>query len=172
MAQVFGRDCVGRGFGNAHLGQRDFLELVEEPGIHAGEAGDGADAHAALKGVADVAEAFRLGRDQFLREAARLQDFRAGLLAGFKGAPCLHQRFLKGAAHGHDFADGLHLRAQRVVGAGKFFELPLGDFDDYIIDGGFKAGGRFARDVVGDLVERVADGELGGDLGDREAGGL
>ena len=94
------------------------------------------------------------------------------LLAGFERAPGLHQRFLEGAADGHDFADGLHLRAEGVVGAGEFLELPLGDFDDDVVDGGLEAGRRFAGDVVGDLVEGVADGELGGDFGDGKAGGL
>ena len=84
----------------------------------------------------------------------------------------LQQRFLEGAADGHDFADRLHLRAERLVGAGKLFELPLGNLDHHVIERRLEAGRRFARDVVGDFVERVADGKLGGDLGDREAGGL
>ena len=37
---------------------------------------------------------------------------------------------------------------------------------------GSKQAGRLARDVVGNLVERVAHGQLGGDLGDGKAGGL
>ena len=157
---------------NRHLRQRDLANLVQEPGIHAGEARDFAHAHAALEGVADVAEALRARRHQHLRQAARLQDFGAGLLAGFERAPGLHQRFLEGAADGHHFADRFHLRPERVVGAGKFLELPLGNFDDDVVDGRLEAGRRLARDVVGNLVERVADGELGGDLGDGEAGGL
>ena len=38
-----------RGFGNRRLGQGDFANLVEEPGVHAGEPGNLPDAHAALK---------------------------------------------------------------------------------------------------------------------------
>ena len=37
---------------------------------------------------------------------------------------------------------------------------------------GSKQAGVLQRDVVADLVQPVADGELGGDLGDGEAGGL
>ena len=37
---------------------------------------------------------------------------------------------------------------------------------------GSKRRGRTLRDVVADFVEPVADRELGGDLGDREAGGF
>ncbi len=151
---------------------RDLAQLMEEPGIHPGEARNLAHAHGALEGVADVAEALGPRSDEHLRQAARLQNFRAGLLAGFKRAPGLHQRFLEGAADGHHFAHRLHLRAQRVVGAGKLFELPLGNLDDHVIDGGLEAGRSFARDVVGNLVERVADGEPGGDFGDGKSGGL
>src|SRR5690606_38065215 len=43
---------------------------------------------------------------------------------------------------------------------------------DDVVDHRLEAGRRLAGDVVGDLVERVADGELGGDLGDGEPGRL
>ena len=145
---------------------------MQEPWIHAREARNFAHAHAALECKTDVAQALGSRRDQHLRQAARLQDFGAGPLAGFKRAPRLHQRFFEGAAHGHHFADRFHLRPERVVGAGKFFELPLGDLDDHVVDGGLEAGRRLARDVVGNLVERVTHGELGGDLRDRKAGSL
>jgi hypothetical protein len=93
-------------------------------------------------------------------------ELRAGLLAGFQRAPGLHQRFLEGAPDGHHLAHRLHLRAQRFVGAGKLFKLPLGNLDHDVIDRRLEAGRRLARDVVGNLVERVAHGQLGGDLGD------
>jgi hypothetical protein len=47
-----------------------------------------------------------------------------------------------------------------------------GNLGHHVIDGGLEAGGRLARDVVADFVEAVAHGQLGGDLGDGEAGGL
>ena len=59
-----------------------------------------------------------------------------------------------------------------VVGAGEFLEGKARDFRDDVVDGRLEEAGRAAGDVVVELVERVADGELGGDLGDREAGGL
>ncbi len=55
---------------------------------------------------------------------------------------------------------------------GEFLERPAGDLGDDVVDGRLEAGGGLAGDVVGDFVERVADGELGGDLGDGEAGRL
>ena len=60
-----------------------------------------------------------------------------------------------------------------VVGAGEFLEREARDFRDHVVDGRLERGRRRAAgDVVCDLVERVADRELGGDLGDREAGRL
>ena len=44
--------------------------------------------------------------------------------------------------------------------AGEFFEGEAGDFHHDVVDGGFEAGRRDAGDVVGQLVQRVADGEL------------
>ena len=61
---------------------------------------------------------------------------------------------------------------EAFVGAGEFFELPLGNFYDDVIERGLEAGGSLAGDVVGNFVERVADGKLGGDFRDRESGGF
>ena len=56
------------------------------------------------------------------------------------------------------------------IGAGEFLEGEARDLGDHIVDGRLEGGGRRAlRDVVVQLVERIADGEPGGDLGDREA---
>ncbi len=54
------------------------------------------------------------------------------------------------------------------LGAGEFLEGEARDLRHHIIDGRLEARGRDLRDVVGELVQRVADGELGGDLGDRK----
>ena len=122
--------------------------------------------------VADVLQPLGMRRDQPLGQDARLDLFGVDALAGLQRAHGLQQRLLEGAADGHHFADRLHLRAERFVGAGEFLELPLGNLDDDVVERRLEAGRRLARDVVGDLVERVADGELGRDLGDREARGL
>ena len=61
-----------------------------------------------------------------------------------------------------------------VVGrAREFLEGEARDLRHHIVDGRLEGRGRGAfRDVVVEFVERVADGELGRDLGDREAGRL
>src|SRR5262249_16749599 len=118
------------------------VELGEEPRVHAGW---------------DVLEALpRRGRDRIqLPRAHRLEE-------GLR----------EGAADAHGLADRLHLRAEGGVGAGELLEGEARELDDDVVKRGLEARRRRAREVVGDLVERVADRELGGDLGDRVAGRL
>ncbi len=111
-------------------------------------------------------------RHQALGQNLRLDLCAAHALAGIERADALHQRFLEGASDGHHFAHRFHLRAQGVVGAGKFLELPLRNFHDDVVQRRLEAGWSLARDVVGNLVERVAHSQFRGDLRDRESGGL
>src|SRR6266700_1191589 len=103
-----------------------------------------------------------------LGENLGLDLFTAYALAGVERADTFHQSFLEGAADGHDFAHGLHLRAQALVGTGKLFELPLRNFDDYVIERGFETGWSLACNVIGNFIERVADRELRCDFGNRK----
>ena len=85
----------------------------------------------------------------------------------------LLQRFGEGAADGHRFADRFHRRRQHRLGAGKLLEREARDLGDDIVDRRLeRRRRRAAGDVVGDLIERIADGELGRDLGDRKPGRL
>ena len=93
--------------------------------------------------------------------------------AGLERAQSLLQRFGESAADRHRFADRFHRRRQRRLGAGEFLEGEARDLGDDVIDGRLeRRRRRAAGDVVGDLVERVADSELGRDLGDRKPGRL
>ena len=127
---------------------------------------------ALLDGVAEVAEAVGIGRDQALGDQIVVELRRRRGLAGLEAADAFAERLLEGAADRHHFADRLHLRAEHRLGAGELLELPARDLDHDVVDGRLEAGGRHARDVVLDLVEAVADGQFRRDLGDREAGGL
>ena len=89
-----------------------------------------------------------------------------------EGAHGLLQRLLEGAADGHDLAHRLHLGRERAVGLRELLEGPARDLDHAVVEHRLERGRRLPRDVVADLVEPVADGQLGGDLGDGEAGGL
>src|SRR5262249_48033384 len=100
----------------------------------------------------NVTEAIRGGGDEFIRDQAFIEFFRAKRLARFKSTDAFAEGLLKRAADGHDFADGLHLGAESGVGARELFESPLGNLSDDIVDSRFETGGCFARDVVGDFV--------------------
>ena len=84
----------------------------------------------------------------------------------------LRERLLEGAADRHHLPHALHVRGQAPVDARELLEREARPLDDHVVDRRLEARGRRARDVVGDLVERVADRQPRGDLGDREAGRL
>ena len=90
------------------------------------------------------------------------------LRAELERAERLHEGFLEGAADRHHLADRLHLRGQRAIGARELLERPARDLDDDVVDGRLERRRRQPGDVVGNLVEVIAERELGGDLGDRE----
>ena len=58
------------------------------------------------------------------------------------------------------------------VHAGELLEGEARPLDHHVVDRRLEARGRDLGDVVGDLLQRVADGQARGDLGDREAGRL
>ena len=100
------------------------------------------------------------------------------LLPAERGGPVLQraerllQRLREAAPDGHRLADRLHVRGQLGVRAGELLEREPRHLDHDVVQRGLEAGRRLAGDVVADLVQRVADGQPGGDLGDREAGRL
>ena len=111
------------------------FDLVQEPGIDGGHAAP-LRARSCPARTHSGCNASRSGCGVTSRwvRIARLDHFRADRLPVSRRAHRLHQCFLEGAADGHDFADRLHLRAERLVGAGELLELPLGNLDDDVID--------------------------------------
>src|SRR5579864_4997813 len=107
--------------------------------------------------------------DEALGENLWLEFAAADALAGIERTDALHQRFLEGAPDGHHFADGLHLRTQRVVSAGEFLELPFWNLHDNIVERRLETCGSLARNVVRNFVERVSDSEFRGNLRDGES---
>src|SRR5699024_5460191 len=75
-------------------------------------------------------------------------------------------------AQGHRRAHGLHGRGRRRGGDRQLLEGEAGGLAHDVVQRRLEAGGGGAGDVVADLVEGVADGQAGGELGEREAGGL
>ena len=157
----------------------DVGELGQEPRIDLGQLVDLRRRPAALEGaeqrphppiVRDHQLPLQRG-ELLVGLVLRLAEQR-GAAAELERADALQERLLEGAADGHRLADRLHLRGQRLVGLRELLEGPARDLDDDVVDGRLERRRRDAGDVVRDLVEAIAERQLGGDLGDREAGRL
>src|SRR5207302_3438731 len=61
---------------------------------------------------------------------------------------------------------------QAAVGAGELVEGPARHLDHHVVEGGLEGGEGAAGDLVADLLQPAANRHLGGDAGDRVAGGL
>ncbi len=93
--------------------------------------------------------------------------------AGLQRTQRLLQGFAERAPDRHGFADRLHRGREHRLRAREFLEGEARNLGDDIVDRRLEGRrGQAPGDVVGDLVQRVADGELGRDLGDRETGRL
>ena len=157
----------------------DLGELGQEPRVDLGQLVDLRHGPAALEGaeqrphaaiVRDHEQALE-GRELLVGLVLRLAEQRRAA-PELERADALQERLLEGAADRHRLADRLHLRRQRLVGLRELLEREARDLDDDVVDGRLERRRRDPRDVVRDLVEAVAERELGGDLGDREAGCL
>jgi hypothetical protein len=84
----------------------------------------------------------------------------------------LAERLGEGAAEREHLPHALHMGGQLRRGGGHLLEGEARDLDRDVVERGLEARRRDAGDLVGELVERVADREARGDLGDREAGRL
>ena len=89
--------------------------------------------------------------------------------AGFQGLDSFQEALLKGAAHGHDLAGGLHLGGEGVGAVFKFIKGETGNLGDHIVQGRLKAG-RGVDEL--DFIQAHAHGDFGGNPGNGVAGGL
>ncbi len=102
-----------------------------------------------------------------------IEDFVETIDANFQPAQRLLQRFLKGAADRHDFADRFHLGGQSRIGLGKFLKIEAWHLGHDVVDTRFERGrGAPASNLVLQLIQGVAHRQFGRDLGNRETGGL
>ena len=153
-------------------------DLVDEPRVDAAAPRRPASTRGA-RGAAP-ARRRRAGRRAGVRSASSSSSAAgssagAGPEAGGLGLHRPHrlaQRLGEVAAHRHGLADALHRGGQPRVGAGELLEREPRDLHHDVVQRRLERRRGAPGDVVGDLVEGVADGQLRGDLGDREAGRL
>ena len=152
----------------------DLADPLEEPPVDPRERMDLRGREARAIGVADREDT--IGR-RHAQEVAQLLEGdgpaeREPPAVLLERADGLLERLLEGPPDRHHLAHRLHLGRERPVGLGEFFERPPGELHHAVVDRRLERRGRLPRDIVADLVEGVADGELGRDLGDGKAGRL
>ena len=169
----------------------EFVEVTQEPAVDLRQLEQALDRPAAAQGLVELEDAVRarmgkrvgefgvvpfLRADGIPRRVVRHGEEHLVLLVRAKARVLRLQRaerllegLLERAADGHRLADGLHLRAEVRVCGWELLERETRHLHDHIVERRLEAARRLARDVVAQLVERVADGEEGGDLRDREA---
>ena len=159
------------GLRDAGMEVGELLHLIDEPGVVRRETGDLLHRHAARERLRDPVDATRRGthevRSQRLIVAAivgRVETDCAVLEAAHRAV----ERVAERAAERHHLPDGVHSGRQRVVRTGELLEVEARDFHDDVVDRRFERGPRPTRDVVRDLIERVAERQPRGDLRDRE----
>ena len=170
-----GRQAAGADF---LLGIDDDLELGQEPRVEAGNGVDPLDRKAVAQGLGCNQQP--VGRRPRQRSfdppvvgAVELAHAIEPAQPRFQAAQRLLQALGERPADRHHFADRLHRGRQQWRRALELFKGEARDLGDDIIDRRLEARrGRSAGDVVGDLVQSIADRKLGRDLGDRESGGL
>jgi hypothetical protein len=166
--------------GDLALGRDQLFDLGQEPGVDPGQLVDRGQRPAGAEGIGDVVHPIRTGLAQLPLqfegallaagiETARIEPVGTGLQA----AQRLLQRLLETAPDRHHLAHALHLRGQARIGFGKLLEGEARDLGHHVIDAGLERGrGPTAGDLVLQLVQGVAHGQLRRHLGDRETGRL
>ena len=157
----------------------DQRDLVDEPRVDAARGRDLLDRATGPQGAFDDVEPAVPGHPQLIQQPGQLGRRDGEVVGGpetgrlgLHRAQRLAERLGEVAAERHPLADRLHRGGQLGVGAGELLEGEPRHLDHDVVQGRLERGGRLLGDVVGDLVEGVADRQLGGDLGDREAGRL
>ena len=148
----------------------DVLDLVEEEHVDLGRVADQAEVGAEADQLGDGVDAVVGAVDDVFQQLLLRHAVKFGHVAvadaDLQRADGLEQALLDGAADAHDLAGGLHLGGQLVRGVGELVKREARHLGDDIVDGRLE-GGRGVGQL--DLVEVHADGNLGGDAGDRVA---
>ena len=149
----------------------ELLHLVDEPRVVRRESGHLLHSHAPRERLRDPVDAPRRGTHEVRSQrrviaavVGRVEADRAVLEAAHRTV----ERVAERAAERHDLAHRVHAGGERVVRAGELLEVEAGDLHDDVVDRRLEGRTRPTRDVVGDLIERVAERKTCRDLRDRE----
>ncbi len=153
------------------------LDPAQKPRVHGGHGVNSFQAPAATDGLGELPQTVggRFRQAPFELAVVNGRHGRRGLqriTVHLQRSHGLEERLFEGAPHGRHLANRLHGGTETRVGAGELLECETWDLDHHVVEGGFEGSRRRTGDVVHDLVEPAAEGDLGGDAGDREAGGL
>ena len=152
------------------------IDLFNKPGINSRGLGDLLDSGAHPQRQFDVVQAPLGGGSQSGQYVLYPPLFiRCGPKTGASGLQRAHhlaERLDEVASQRHRLTHRLHRGGQCRVCSGELFEGEPRRLDDDVVESRFEAGRGLFGDVVEDLIKGVPDGQLGGDLRDRETGGL
>ena len=159
------------------FGLNNLADAVQEPRIKRGDVlnlGVGQTVtHCLSDGAQTVRCLFakRLDHGNLFRRAGDFDLVKTGQTRFHRSQRFL-QTFVDGAADRHCFTHGFHRGGQVGFGAGEFLKGEFRDLGDNIVDGRLERGRGHLGDVIVQLIQRVANGQLGRDFCNREAGRL
>ena len=152
------------------------LHLIQEPPIDLGDIVDDLVVDAALQRFVHAEHALGVLNVHVLHHFLVGQLLKGlvgqGVHAQLNGGNSLHHGGFEAVADAHHLTGSHHLGTQRLVGIDELIKRPLRVLDHDVVQCRLEAGAGLAGNVVGDLVQRVADGDLGSHLGNGVAGSL
>ncbi len=176
VAQALGLGVVLRGDAaalQARFKVRKGAQPVQKPAVDPGQRVKALHVHARLERFKQGEEpvVVLLRQPLFQGQVGQRRGVEA-VESDLRAAHGLHERRLEVRGDRHDLARRLHLRAQGPAAARKFVERPFRQLHHHVVERRLEARAGFAGDVVGDLVEGVAERDARADLGDGIARGL
>ena len=154
----------------------EFLHLFDKPGLDPCQVVERPDIGPLAKRFIHLKLALAVGRADHLEQIfqglfVKILGKTEPIAAVFQTANGLLKRLLVVASEAHDLAHGLHLGAQFISDALKFFEGPAREFHhDIVPGGGVSVEG--AIPPVRDFIQGKAAGQQGGYPGDGKPRGL
>ena len=154
-----------------HLDDR--LDGMQEPAVDPGQLVNLVDAEAVAYRPRHGEDPQGRGVAQLLAQVVEAERVRVEAAhADVEHAHRFLNDFRKTAADRHHLADAFHLAAEPRRRAPELGEIPARKLAHQVIQSRLEERGGAARNAVGDLGERIAERELGGDVGEGIAGRL